>query len=207
MAADTRAAQCAHCNLDLSTREPGQAEIAENYGVSQPTISRAISAINLLLVQALLGYVPTADELGVGTCYIVDGTPLPCWSWRAHPELYSGKRQTTGMNVRVACTITGCLQGSPTRSLEAAMITIALENPACSSRPARATGSAIKDTSATTCARPSGSLTAANYWIGRRSSISISVLCARLSAVMSWRRPDWGARRGVSRRLRPCPAR
>jgi hypothetical protein len=36
------------------------------------------------------------------------------------------------------------------------MITIALENPECSSRPTRATGSAIKDTSATTCSRPSG---------------------------------------------------
>ena len=34
------------------------------------------------------------------------------------------------------------------------MITIALENPECSSRPARATGSAIKDTSATTCSPP-----------------------------------------------------
>ena len=39
----------------------------------------------------------------------MDGTLLPCWSWRAHPELYSGKRQTTGMNVQVACTMTGCL--------------------------------------------------------------------------------------------------
>src|SRR2546428_11018558 len=27
----------------------------------------------------------------------------------AHPELYCGKRKTTGMNVQVACTITGCL--------------------------------------------------------------------------------------------------
>src|SRR5262249_8373264 len=53
-----------------------QAEIAENYGVSQPTISRAISAITPLLVQALLGYVPTAGELDVGTCYTVDGTLL-----------------------------------------------------------------------------------------------------------------------------------
>ncbi len=30
---------------------------------------------------------------------------LPCWSWAAHPELYSGKHKTTGMNVRVACTL------------------------------------------------------------------------------------------------------
>lgn len=86
-----------------------QAEIAENYGVSQPTISRAISAMTPLFVQALRDYVPTADELGTGACYIVDGTLLPCWSWRAHPELYSGKHKTTGMNVQVACTITGHL--------------------------------------------------------------------------------------------------
>ncbi len=71
--------------LTYLRRNRVQAEIAENYGVSQPTISRAISAITPLLVQALLDYVPTADELDVGRCYIVDGTLLPCWSWRAHP--------------------------------------------------------------------------------------------------------------------------
>jgi hypothetical protein len=40
-----------------------------------------------LLVQALLSYVLTADDLDAGTWYIVDGTLLPCWSWRAHAEL------------------------------------------------------------------------------------------------------------------------
>src|SRR5208282_330036 len=58
---------------------------------------------------ALAEFVPTADDLDPGTQYIIDGTLLPCWSWRAHPELYSGKHKTTGMNVQVACTITGCL--------------------------------------------------------------------------------------------------
>jgi hypothetical protein len=91
--------------LTYLRRNRVQAEIAENYGVSQPTISRAISAITPLLVQALLDYVPTADELDAGTCYIVDGTLLPCWSWRAYRELYSGKHKTTGMNVQVACTL------------------------------------------------------------------------------------------------------
>jgi hypothetical protein len=60
-------------------------------------------------VNVLLEYVPTADEFGHGTCYVVDGTLLPCWSWRAHPELYSGKHKTTGMNVQVACTADGHL--------------------------------------------------------------------------------------------------
>ena len=86
-----------------------QAEIAEAYGVSQPTVSRAIPAITPLLMNVLLDFVPTADELDSRTCYIVDGTLLPCWSWAAHPELYSGKHKTTGMNVQAACTIDGRL--------------------------------------------------------------------------------------------------
>ena len=73
------------------------------------TISRAISAITPLLVQALLEYVPTADDLDADAQYFVDGTLLPCWSWAAHPKLYSGKHKTTGMNVQVACTTYGRL--------------------------------------------------------------------------------------------------
>ncbi|MGE5287601.1 MAG: transposase family protein [Micromonosporaceae bacterium] len=86
-----------------------QAEIGVSFGVSQPTISRAITAITPLLARALAEHVPTADDLGENTQYIVDGTLLPCWSWAAHPELYSGKHKTTGMNAQVACTITGKL--------------------------------------------------------------------------------------------------
>ena len=37
------------------------------------------------------------------------GTLLPRWSWASHPELYSGKHKTTGMNVQVACTLDGNL--------------------------------------------------------------------------------------------------
>jgi hypothetical protein len=86
-----------------------QSEIGESFGVSQSTISRAISAIIPFIAQGLAGRVPTADELDPGTQYIVDGTLLPCWSWAAHPELYSGKHKTTGMNVQLACTIYGQL--------------------------------------------------------------------------------------------------
>lgn len=49
--------------LKYLRRNRVQAEIAEDYGVSQPTISRAISAITPLLVQVLLEYAPTADDL------------------------------------------------------------------------------------------------------------------------------------------------
>ena len=86
-----------------------QAEIGESFGVSQPTISRAIKAITPLIAEDLAEYVSTAEELGTGAQYIVDGTLLPCWSWAAHPELYSGKHKTTGMKVQVACTFYGKL--------------------------------------------------------------------------------------------------
>lgn len=95
--------------LTYLRRNRVQAELAESFGVSQPTISRAISRVTPLLSKAVAEYVPTADELGERTQYIVDGTLLPCWSWASHPELYSGKHKTTGMNVQVACTLTGNL--------------------------------------------------------------------------------------------------
>jgi hypothetical protein len=86
-----------------------QAELAETYGVSQPTIGRAITGVTPLLGEVLREYVLTADEIDGRAQYIVDGTLLPCWSWASHPELYSGKHKTTGMNVQVACTINGNL--------------------------------------------------------------------------------------------------
>ena len=95
--------------LAYMRRNRVQAELAETYGVSQPTISRAITRVTPLLEKVLKEYVPTADEFGQRTQYIVDGTLLPCWSWASHPELYSGKHKTTGMNVQVACTLAGQL--------------------------------------------------------------------------------------------------
>lgn len=86
-----------------------QSEIGESLGVSQPTISRAITVITPLLSTALAEYAPAADELDPEGQYIVDGTLLPCWSWAGHQELYSGKHKTTGMNVQIACTIHGDL--------------------------------------------------------------------------------------------------
>ncbi|MCA1676395.1 MAG: transposase [Actinobacteria bacterium] len=95
--------------LTYLRRNRVQAELAETYSVSQPTVSRAISAVTPLLGEVLSAYVPTAEDLDAETQYIVDGTLLPCWSWASHPQLYSGKHKTTGMNVQVACTLTGNL--------------------------------------------------------------------------------------------------
>ena len=53
--------------LTYLRRNRVQAEIAENYGVSQPTISRAISAITPLLVQALLDWLGDKGYIGHNT--------------------------------------------------------------------------------------------------------------------------------------------
>ena len=93
--------------LTYLRRNRVQCELAETYGVSQSTVSRAISVVTPLLARAMARFVPVAEELVPGRQYIVDGTLLPCWSWAAHPRLYSGKHKTTGMNVQVACTLDG----------------------------------------------------------------------------------------------------
>ncbi len=93
--------------LTYLRRNRVQCELAETYGVSQPTISRAIAAVTPLLARALARYVPTAEELRPGRQYLVDGTLLPCWSWASAPGLHSGKHKTTGMNVQVVCTLDG----------------------------------------------------------------------------------------------------
>jgi hypothetical protein len=95
--------------LTYLRRNRVQAEIGETFGVSQSTISRAITAITPLLDKALRLFVPTADELDETTRYVVDGTLLPCWSGASHPHLYAGKHKTTGMNVHVAATLGGRL--------------------------------------------------------------------------------------------------
>jgi transcriptional regulator with XRE-family HTH domain len=86
-----------------------QAEIGEAFGVSQSTISRAVAGLSQVLGQVLAGYVPVAEDLDTRTQYIVDGTLLPCWSWRDRPALYSGKHRTTGVNVQVVCDLYGRL--------------------------------------------------------------------------------------------------
>jgi Helix-turn-helix of DDE superfamily endonuclease len=65
--------------LTYARRNRVQAEIAEAFGVSQPTISRAVTAVTPLLGQAPADHVPVAEDLDPRTRYIVDGTLLaPC---------------------------------------------------------------------------------------------------------------------------------
>jgi len=82
-----------------------QAELGEQFGVPQPTISRAVTALTPMLGKMLNDYVSVAEDLDPRTQYIVDGTLLPCWSWHDQRQLNSGKRSTTGMNVQVVCDL------------------------------------------------------------------------------------------------------
>lgn len=86
-----------------------QQELAEHYGASQPTVSRTIAKYTSILGEVLKDWVPTVEDLDPEAQLIIDGTLLPCWSWAAHPELWSGKHRTTGVNVQVACTLGGQL--------------------------------------------------------------------------------------------------
>ena len=86
-----------------------QAAIGELLGVSQPTVSRAVKALTELVTRALDGYLITAEEVAPGCDYVLDGTLMPCWSWKAHPELWSGKHKRTGLNVQVLVTPAGRL--------------------------------------------------------------------------------------------------
>ena len=86
-----------------------QASIADQFGVSQKTISRTIVSVTPILGQILTDHTPTVEDLDPTEPLIIDGTLLPTWSWRTRPELFSGKHHTTGVNVQVACDLTGRL--------------------------------------------------------------------------------------------------
>ncbi|WP_341769479.1 transposase family protein, partial [Actinomyces bowdenii] len=100
---------CVRLTLTYLRHNPPQEVLAELYGVSQPTTTRVIAACTPLIAAALNSNVPTVEDLDPTAQLIVDGTLLECWSWADHPELYSGKHKTTGLNVQVACTQAGTL--------------------------------------------------------------------------------------------------
>lgn len=87
-----------------------QEAIAEIMGVSQPTISRAIAVITRIIARTLGPLLATAEEVPRTGVYIIDGTLLPCWSWKDQPALFSGKHKRTGLNLQVLVGPTGRLR-------------------------------------------------------------------------------------------------
>ena len=100
---------CVRLTLTYLRHNLSQGLLAEVYGVSQATASRVVTVYTPLIARALEVSVPTVEDLDPTVQLIVDGTLLQCWSWADHPELYSGKHRTTGVNVQVACTLSGTL--------------------------------------------------------------------------------------------------
>lgn len=96
--------------LTYLRRNHVEQELAEYHGVSQSTISRAITTVTPRLARVVACFAPTVEELPAGEHLIVDGTLASCWTWAAHRELYSGKHRTTGVNLQVVCDLAGRLR-------------------------------------------------------------------------------------------------
>ena len=86
-----------------------EAELGETYHAHQTTISDIIIAYTPVVARSLTDLIPTAEDLPAGQQLVIDGTLVPNWSWKSHPEDYSGKHRTTGLNLQVACTLSGNL--------------------------------------------------------------------------------------------------
>lgn len=99
--------RCVCVTLAYLRRNRVQQELAESFGTSQSTVSRAIGALTPLIGSALADRIPVTDEIDPAGSYVLDGTLLPCWTWTGHRELFSGKHKTTGMNVQVLCDLDG----------------------------------------------------------------------------------------------------
>jgi hypothetical protein len=78
--------------------------------VSQPTVSRIVTALVPVVKTVLEEFVPTAAdavELVKGRVCLVDGTITPCWSYAEHAELWSRKHGTTGFNAQLVSLLDG----------------------------------------------------------------------------------------------------
>ena len=70
---------------------------AEFYSVSQHRLT-AYTTYGSLVASGLESSAPTMDDLNATAQLIIDGTLLECWSWKDHPEFYSGEHGATGLN-------------------------------------------------------------------------------------------------------------
>ena len=83
---------------------------AEIFDVSQSMISRIISLLTPLIRRVTEEFRPSAAQARAavrGQSVLVDGSLAPCWSWRDHRELWSGKHKTTGFNFQVITNTRG----------------------------------------------------------------------------------------------------
>ena len=81
------------------------------YDVSQPTISRAINAVERVLDEILKPLIqPLEQALEAPGSLVIDGTLIPVWNWRSLGKTnFSGQHKHAGFNHQVICTIDGKL--------------------------------------------------------------------------------------------------
>lgn len=84
-----------------------QEVVAELLDVSQPTISRVIAELEVVIADVLDEFVPDLAEEIRGRVGVADGTLCPCWSWAGKPELRSGKHKTTGHGHQLVVDLAG----------------------------------------------------------------------------------------------------
>ena len=77
------------------------------FDVSQATVSRRWDLLRPLIAAELATFVLDPGETVGGSTVLVDGTLAPTWDWKAAKGMYSGKHQTTGFNLQIACTPAG----------------------------------------------------------------------------------------------------
>jgi hypothetical protein len=83
--------------------------VAAQFATTQPSISRIIAQVEVMIDAVLADAVPDLQEALRGSSAVIDGSLLPCWSWASHPELWSGKHKTTGHNCQVVVDLNGWL--------------------------------------------------------------------------------------------------
>jgi DDE superfamily endonuclease len=84
-----------------------QEMIASIYSVSQSYLSTMTTFLEPHIEAVLAEFVPDPEDTLPDRVSCIDGALLPCWSYRDHPELYSGKHKTTGHLVQVATDLAG----------------------------------------------------------------------------------------------------
>ena len=77
-----------------------QQALANIFGTSQPTISRAINNV-LNVLDVVLPPPPRPKDLHPQRLYVLDGTLVPCWWWKNARNLYSGKHHKAGHNLQI----------------------------------------------------------------------------------------------------------
>lgn len=95
--------------LKYLKRNRVQQELAEDYRVSQPTISRAVTGLTAAIGYLLKEFIPEAEGNPTGDTRVLDGTLCPSWSWKNVEHMYSGKHKTTGWNILVEATLDGLI--------------------------------------------------------------------------------------------------